>query len=231
MAAGRSFLFTGIGVTLCFGPPLTAASTACSKRAHVLPSSPCLGFSVMLEPWGQPPIPLRGDNDENATYAGIGRVTSKWEEIEFELSNLCHDFANGLTDDGQRAYGEGKIFSNRLEILVTYSKKFFVSRCSQDAEGIFYSLAKQAQQFSLRRHEVAHGIVFDISVITFFKERMEDTSSPQWAVVAPYYAARHHASDGLPRFAYASPELNYIMRMMNRYFCDLHDYRGMIAQL
>lgn len=184
----------------------------------------------MIEPWHAPPFPLRGDTDDTLTFAGVGRVTTMWESIEFELSNLCHNFTDDRQIDGQRQYGEGNIFANRLSILSKFACAYFTRHCDQSKEGRFNELCTQARQFSTRRHEVAHGIVFDITLITAFREKLEPgITSPQWAVVAPYYAMRHHDDGGLPYFAYSSVELDYIMRMMRRFLWDVRDFRSAIA--
>lgn len=180
----------------------------------------------MVDPWDAPQLPTRGDTDQNLTYAGIGRVTSAWEEVEFELSSLCNQFVADESRDGWRIYGDGRIFVNRLGKLADEAKRFFIRHCSQAKEARFFDLARQAESFSARRHEVAHGIVFDITLVTFFRDNLSDkTTSPQWAVVAPYYAFRHHAANGMPQFAYASSELDYISRMMRRFFWDIRQFR------
>ena len=38
----------------------------------------------MSNPWDVPPIPNRGDFDEDTTFAGVGRVMSGWELIEVD---------------------------------------------------------------------------------------------------------------------------------------------------
>ena len=184
----------------------------------------------MTNPWDVPPFPLRGDTNDTLTFAGVGRVTTLWESIEFELSNLCHVFTDRQESDGQRRYGEGNIFAKRLDILSEFACAYFTRHCDQSKEGRFSELREQARHFSKRRHEVAHGIVFDITLVTAFREKLElGSTSPQWAVVAPYYAMRHHDVCGLPYFAYSSVELDYIMRMMRRFFWDIRDFRSGLA--
>ena len=71
----------------------------------------------MTNPWDAPPLPSRGDSDKNETYAGVGRVISAWENIEFALARLYSVYI-GAPDDihGLRAYGTGRIFRDRLAV-------------------------------------------------------------------------------------------------------------------
>ena len=42
----------------------------------------------MPDPWDRPVFPTKGDEDENVTCAGVGRVLTQWENIEIELSHM-----------------------------------------------------------------------------------------------------------------------------------------------
>jgi hypothetical protein len=48
---------------------------------------------VMSSPWNIPPLPQEGDEDEDATYAGVGRVISRWEQDAASLEP--HDHLHG----------------------------------------------------------------------------------------------------------------------------------------
>jgi hypothetical protein len=53
-------------------------------------------------PWDIPPVPAKGDDDINITYASIGRALSKWEEFEEQLSYAFAIFCGGADDQLNR---------------------------------------------------------------------------------------------------------------------------------
>src|SRR4051812_34554162 len=114
----------------------------------------------MANPWDRPPIPTTGDADDNATYAGVGRVLTQWEEVEVTLSQLYVSFSGRGKDlTIQREYGSGTIFRERIAKVVTVSHGYFCAKPSQAQEGEFEQLVAKCMGFSARRNDVAHGIV------------------------------------------------------------------------
>lgn len=68
--------------------------------------------------WDRPPIPKRGDENDDITFSHVGRFMSEWEALEFELSRLYAFFA-GTPDsvDLMQVYGTGSIFAERSRML------------------------------------------------------------------------------------------------------------------
>lgn len=68
----------------------------------------------MAHPWDRPLLPKRGDEHEDITYGHVGRIITRWESIEFELSYLYTWLGGSLHDQAlMREYGEGRIFRDR----------------------------------------------------------------------------------------------------------------------
>jgi integrase len=63
----------------------------------------------MMNLWDIPPPPTKGDDDQEITYAGVGRVLSQWEMIEVRLGYI-YAWLMKRPDEIEtvRAYGEGK---------------------------------------------------------------------------------------------------------------------------
>ena len=150
-------------------------------------------------------------------YSAIGKVTSQWERVEFELSRLYSIFV-GKPNDAMQEYGKGRIFRERACAFVESAEAYFINHPNQELEGRLHCLMCLAQGYADRRNEVAHGIVFDIQGITFFAERMEPEarSKPQFAIIPPYQTLRKHDEDGAPKYAYTSEEmLNLRAKLFN----------------
>ena len=184
----------------------------------------------MPNPWDVPPLPTRGDDEAEWTFAGIGRVTSQWEVIEFEFSRLYSIFV-GKPDEEMRGYGQGRIFRDRSEILTKAAEEYFTGQPNQELEGQLHSLMSRAQGFSDRRNEVAHGIVFQLQRLTFFRQSVDaDVRGKfQYGLVPPYHTLRKHGPDGLPLYAYASTHLLEFEEAMAWLEIDLANYRRQIV--
>jgi hypothetical protein len=163
----------------------------------------------MNNPWDPFPLPTRGDDNARLTFEGVGRVTSHWEALEFELSRLYSIFAGDPDGEAMQTYGTGKIFRDRLVALRQLAEKHFIATPTQDLEGIFDGLANAAEGFGSRRNEVAHGIVCPVQNISFFMGHFGQHvgGKPQYLLIPPYYTVRNH-QDGLPLYSYSSIELS-----------------------
>ncbi len=157
--------------------------------------------------WDRPPLTRNGDEEQDVTYAYVGRILSRWEALEFELSRLYSWFC-GETDetDLEREYGNGRIFNERADILSAKAKEHFVRNPDQKSEATFDELLKQARGYAARRNDIAHGILFRIDEITLFRECLKPNllHRPHHAIIPPLFAVRSHTSTGYPEFAYAS---------------------------
>src|SRR4029078_13418082 len=86
-----------------------------SRLLSVRLNSGALVGSAMSNPWDIPPFPKRGDFDSNLTYAGVGRVISHWEMLEYKLARLYSAFV-GKPDTyyATQEYGIPNIFRLRF---------------------------------------------------------------------------------------------------------------------
>src|SRR5260370_25399637 len=114
----------------------------------------------MRHPWDVPPLPTKGDDDIEDTYAGVGRVLSQWETAELELSRIYGLLLNRPDDiEAIRLYGDPKIFEERAKGLAAAAEQYFRWNPHQEAEAELSELMLLARQFSARRNELAHSIV------------------------------------------------------------------------
>ena len=120
----------------------------------------------MENPWDIPPFPKRGDPFDDLTYAGVGRVMSQWETVEYRLAHLYSAFV-GRPDDVSaiREYGAGTIFRQRIEALTRKAEAYFIKHSHHGRESEFAELLHGLSLFVERRNDVAHGIVGQIQLI------------------------------------------------------------------
>lgn len=150
------------------------------------------------------------------TFAHVGRVISHWESIEFELSRLYAWFSGAPEDQGfMEQYGTGTIFQSRANNLAKRADALFTSSPDQRREGEFGALLTEARGFSNRRSDIAHGIIFPIDRLTFFRSHIKRSllHRKHYAIIPPIYAGRYANAQGFPEFAYTSVEMS---RLTNR---------------
>jgi hypothetical protein len=165
----------------------------------------------MTNPWDPRPFPKGGDPFDAKTYEGVGRVLSRWEAVEFQLARIYSIFVGDPDGDAIQQYGLGRIFRERLEALQAVSQPYFVRKPSQALEAGLDCLGKAATGFADRRNEVAHGMVFPVHELSFFRERFgTPPEMPHYLLLPPWYAVRKHY-EGTPLYAYGFDELWSLM--------------------
>lgn len=181
--------------------------------------------------WNPIPYPERLDLRRRHTLYGVGLVMSAWEALEFELARIYSFFAgdpDGLSM--QTEYGRGRIFSERLLILGEKACQFFIRWPHQSIEGAFDQLTQSAEELALKRNDVAHGIVYNVSRMNIFSERYPETFGQKrgYALIPPLYTLRRH-QDGLPTYAYALPELKALAREIGELGTDFQQFREALS--
>lgn len=182
----------------------------------------------MTNPWDRPPIPKRGDESEDITFAAVGRIMTAWEAVEFELSRLYTWYGGSLDSQALMAeYGKGSIFRERVAILERKAAAYFTAHPNQAREGQFSSLLEQAKGYSHRRNDIAHSMLFQIDQLTFFRNKIKTNllHRPHYAIIPPLYAVRYATALGLPEFAYTSREMTRIFYRIRQLCQDLETYR------
>lgn len=163
-----------------------------------------------VSPWDPFPLPSVGDPDERLTYEWVGRVLDQWEAVEFQLSRLYSIFVGEPDGPAIWDYGKGQIFRLRLSALSEVAEKYFVRCPDQKREGDLCRLVREAEDYSARRNEVAHGTVRDLSEFTFFRQHLASAGPDQYALIPPLYLLRKHDLSGHPQFAYTSPDMRVL---------------------
>jgi hypothetical protein len=155
-------------------------------------------------------MPVEPDTTPSVTYEAVGRATSAWETLEINLGRLYALFVSGDFDNmiAARRYGENPtIFRQRMDGLEGRAETYFRAHPNQKLEGAFEDLACRCRKFSLRRHDIAHGIVHPIDL---WERSPNGTSmrhsSRVYCLFPPHYDARRYP-DGAPAYAYTSKEM------------------------
>jgi hypothetical protein len=183
----------------------------------------------MANPWDRPSIPIsfNGDADVDILFACVGRVITYWESIEFELG-LLHTYLGGIPEDQSlmREYGEGRIFRERAQALAKKAEEYAIRHCCQHREGDFDRIMDLCLKFADRRNDIAHGILFRVDQIMFFRMRIspKHRNREHFAIIPPLYAHRWH-STGFPDFAYTSDEISLLVVHLEGLLETIRKYR------
>jgi hypothetical protein len=129
-------------------------------------------MSLRPNPWDIPPQPDRGDVDENALFAEIGKALTEWEQVDAACAELFAVFVSVARssihhDPAIRAYGTVVSYRGRCEMLRAAADAYFHHRKKKRAafEKRLHSLINECQAFSDRRNEIVHGhvsVAFDM---------------------------------------------------------------------
>jgi hypothetical protein len=193
------------------------------------------GFAAvggMPEPWDVPPLPERGDNCEDVTYAGVGRVISSWEAVEVQLAHLYTVFIGRPHEHHAiRAYGSPRIFADRLVLVRRAADQYFVSAPDQAVEGDVTELLERVRRYSDRRNEVAHGIVRQMSWVRALRDRLvsDAVGKFQYCLVPPHYTFRKFDGQNQPTYAYTSAELLTLNERLFWLAQEVSDLRQRVA--
>jgi hypothetical protein len=167
----------------------------------------------MPNPWDRPPFPDVGDDDQNLTYAAVGRFTSEWELLESELSHLfAHFIGKYATNEAyDEYYDRSKTGAARLRTLEIAAESHFRANPNQNNEGDFSELVRKVSGFADRRHEIAHGILRPYHYLrnTMFAVNREKVSVFQHCLAPPHYQRNWLDQDRRwPVYVYTSVQMN-----------------------
>lgn len=169
----------------------------------------------MSDPWDRPPIPPRGDDFADITYAAVGGFLSQWEKVEIELSDLYAIFTSrpNTREAYEDYYNEARSLASRIALLDDSAERFFVKCPSQVTEGEFANLKARVSGFSERRHEIAHGVVrpyFEYAVLTEWSDPL-DQDQTRTCLAPPYYQRNWFDKTlDLPKYVYVGSQIDRI---------------------
>jgi len=185
----------------------------------------------MANPWDIPPLPQQADEDMEFTFAGVGYVMTQWEIVEVNLARLYSALKGKLDDYAtMREYGEGRIFRDRLACVRRAADQFFIRHPDQNLEAIFLGMETQVLGFADRRNDVAHGVVYPISELRYFKKLMSlpNDGKKRYALIPPLYTIRRHDERGLPLYVYARAELSRLQAQISGLSDNVRDFRFLL---
>jgi hypothetical protein len=111
-------------------------------------------------PWDPPPLPERGDATEDITFAAVGRALTGWEIFEQSFALLFAVILGAQPSyAAMRAYGSVLTFRGRSEMVKQAAEAHFQQFPNRDVLAQLRQLLKDANNYSPRRNEIAHGFV------------------------------------------------------------------------
>src|SRR5262245_4088818 len=185
----------------------------------------------MENPWDPPPFPNKADTDDAVIFAGVGRVLTEWELVEFVLGTIYSIFRGDQSLKLVLEYGVlGEVFSRRYPRLKIEADSYFARYSNPSIHQQFHKLSERTIGYSGRRNEVAHGFVFAVQQTSYFKVRLGKvpTHTNLWLLVPPAYALKKHIGTDQPPYAYSSTELNALAKNLNELSTDLQNFRHVL---
>ncbi len=172
----------------------------------------------MKDRWSVPPLKMPGDDTEEITYAAVGYALTKWELLEFRLSQ----FYSRLTGKSPNKYetivdySKGATFRSRASTLKNALCAYSTSHHCQSLEGKILALIDEAIRASDRRNEIAHGVVrqfswgVDFTTAREVNGQMMITVETTYYLVPAAYNSRYVSSDSGHKYAYTSQNIRAI---------------------
>lgn len=197
-------------------------------RAMIFVTSGGMSLAIKLEPlvrkpWERPLTPTIGDTNVENTYAGIGRVTSEWENIELVLADLFSLFVGRYQDPlAIQEYGSENVFSRRAEHLCNAATGFFQNHPNQSLEGELDELMGRLREYAQRRHDVAHGVVKPMQW-SRSPHAHEESDALHYCVVPPDHKGKDYRADE-PAYAYTRAEMDLIANSLYRASTEVIGY-------
>jgi len=157
---------------------------------------------------------LAFDLDVRETHAAVGYAVSRWEGLEFRLSQLYSIFVGRpMVAKTMMEYGrENHVFSRRMRRLEVAGSAYFSKCPNQDRERRLNELILRTTILAERRNRIAHGIAQGAPTFCRLNREMKIFGSPvsTYRVVPPFYAIERLVDDDEAPFAYGSREIRAI---------------------
>lgn len=184
----------------------------------------------MSNPWDRPPLPRRGDDSPETTYAAVGAVLSQWEAVESEVSHIYALCIGKMWEPEayDLYYASGRTTRNRIKTAREAGELYFMRNPSQEAEGAFNQVMRKVEGFSERRHEAAHGIVRPAHWYRpLLAGTMDLPGSFVFCLVPPHYQRSwlEPTSRVMPQFVYSSIELHAIAGAIYQLLTEVIEFR------
>jgi hypothetical protein len=115
----------------------------------------------MLPDWERRLWPAEGEAKEEPLFYHVGRFLSLWEKLEAGLAFLFATFSGPYpsSEPARRAIFAVRTFEGRVAMLKAASTAFFETVDDMELQDECKELIISAQCYSLRRNDIAHGLV------------------------------------------------------------------------
>jgi hypothetical protein len=167
-----------------------------------------------LNPASRRPWPVAGDADMQTIYASVGQALSQWERCEAHLAMLFSALVTGMENDiARRAYCAVRTFEGRPSMLRAAATTYFHTSPDTELQSLFESIRKEASNYSERRHDIAHGVVF------FWQPAPPKTRDPEEKTFALFPSAASlkgwAPEQPIPEYCYVAADIDYFYARFN----------------
>ncbi|MDB5418574.1 MAG: hypothetical protein JWP50_1993 [Phenylobacterium sp.] len=163
------------------------------------------------------PVEPKGDFEPDTLYASVGRALSAWEMAEGMLGRIFALLCSADFPGAERAYGVVSSFSGRRDML-EQAFESYPGRTEPVVRDLPALLTK-FHQFSARRNEIAHGILWYFSGLdeNFGNYLVPATYNSRKRISPEAFNALRPMTTDVPwhaalKYAYTSSQIDYYGR-------------------
>lgn len=146
---------------------------------------------VTIDPWAQRPKQPSGDPNPHAIFCSVGMALTAWETIEGEISTAYVGLIDA-TDYRSNKYFKTPSFESRYGLI---SSAITSNINNKDCSG-FQAFVDLVLKYGARRHEIAHGRVFNLGEHGFYL-------GPNNVLVNRHYPA------GVAKYQYTAADIQH----------------------
>lgn len=123
----------------------------------------------MGNPWDVRSPSHHGDHDPTILHAAVGRALSAWELLELDWARVYSVFIwkHPYEAVHEPQYKNARIFRERMGIIDTAAKTYFMQRPNQESEGEYDRLKDETVHLADRRNDIAHGLVTNVGSVSY----------------------------------------------------------------
>ncbi len=160
-------------------------------------------------------------SEEEAVYAAVGRALTKWEGLEYTLSETYEALLRAKTDGAAYGYGLLTAFTGRYALLES-AEQHFPFRDEARFKPL-RTLITRAEKLCARRNEIAHGIVADVHTRGWYLV-------PAWynSKKAPRHVFGPEFNYGIGRYAYTAEQVQTYAKHFQALNLEVAPYRKQI---
>ena len=167
------------------------------------------------EPYGNAPIPEKGDPSEDVVYAAVGYALSIWEAMEAELCWLYGALIDvpRYAPEAVIGYSQKPTLQGRLDQVLAAVEARAKKKPDHPLECDVHQLIKEVQKSAQSRNKIAHAIV--VLLRQNFRSGLPGAMinlpfDQEYCLVPAYYNHRYVDPNLRPNYIYLSRDIRKI---------------------